>query len=380
MYLRDLVDIHREYQSPARYLNYLTARDPRGKLITSRAVTIAVQMRPGAQIGDFGAQVGEKLGGAEIDPARGSHPSAHLHQPLQVRENVSLFMSSLYEAIVLVGAGGAHRLLGLASGACIMALAIPITLAMTFGLMQVLGIDVQQVSIATLILALGLLIDVPVVAGDGIKRALLEGLKRSTAAWMGPARLARAILFATITNIVAYLPFLAVTGSVGQFIYSLPVVMTAALIASYIVSMTFVPLLGRVILRTPRVEAKTKSPNIAMRGYLRLLGFCIDHRGLVLGVAIVVLGASFGLARGLKVAFFPKDFAYLSYVNCGYLKTLPFRRPRRKRSRPMPSFTRSPRSTAKTMAALTTCSSPSRPSSGAVVRASGSRWHPSCSN
>jgi multidrug efflux pump subunit AcrB len=314
MYLRDLIDIHRDYQSPARYLNYLTARDASGKLITSRAVTLAVQMRPGAQIGDFGARVDEKLAELKSILPEDLILRRTSDQPLQVRENVSLFMSSLYEAIALVVL---VALIGFWDwrAALIMALAIPITLAMTFGLMQVLGIDVQQVSIATLILALGLLIDVPVVAGDGIKRALLEGLKRSTAAWMGPARLARAILFATITNIVAYLPFLAVTGSVGQFIYSLPVVMTAALVASYIVSMTFVPLLGRVILRAPRVEAKAKAPNPAMRGYVRLLGFCIDHRGLVLGAAIVLLGASFGLARGLKVAFFPKDFAYLSYVD-----------------------------------------------------------------
>jgi multidrug efflux pump subunit AcrB len=314
MYLRDLVDIHREYQSPARYLNFLTAGDASGKFITSRAITVAVQMRPGAQIGDFGAQVGAKL-----DELKSILPEDLIlrrtsDQPLQVRENVSLFMSSLYEAILLVVL---VALIGFWDwrAALIMALAIPITLAMTFGLMQVLGIDVQQVSIATLILALGLLIDVPVVAGDGIKRALLEGLKRSTAAWIGPSRLARAILFATITNIVAYLPFLAVNGSVGQFIYSLPVVMTAALVASYIVSMTFVPLLGRVILRTPHVDAKDKGPNAFLRSYQGILGFCIDHRGWVLGMAVVVLGASFGLARGLKVAFFPKDFSYLSYVD-----------------------------------------------------------------
>jgi multidrug efflux pump subunit AcrB len=186
---------------------------------------------------------------------------------------------------------------------------------MTFGFMQLLGIDVQQVSIASLILALGLLIDVPVVAGDGIKRALLEGMARATAAWMGPSRLAKAILFATITNIVAYLPFLAVSGAVGTFIYSLPVVLTASLVASYIVSMTFVPLLGRVILRTPHAKAASKGPSVAMRGYTRILGWCIDHRGWVLAGAVVLLAGSFGLARGLKVAFFPKDFAYLSYVD-----------------------------------------------------------------
>jgi multidrug efflux pump subunit AcrB len=314
MYLRDLVDIHREYQSPARYLNYLTARDAQGKFIQSRAITIAVQMRAGAQIGDFGAQVDAKLGELKFALPEDLILRRTSDQPLQVRENVSLFMSSLYEAILLVVL---VALIGFWDwrAALIMAMAIPITLAMTFGFMQMLGIDVQQVSIASLILALGLLIDVPVVAGDGIKRALLEGMKRSTASWMGPSRLAKAILFATITNIVAYVPMLAIKGAVGTFIYSLPVVMTAALVASYIVSMTFVPLLGRVILRPPHPKAHLAGPNVLMRGYLRILGGCIDRRGWVLGCALIVMFTCFGLARGLKVAFFPTDLSYLSYVD-----------------------------------------------------------------
>jgi multidrug efflux pump subunit AcrB len=314
MYLRDLVDIHREYQSPARFLNYLTARDPGGQFIKSRAITIAVQMRPGSQIGDFGAQVDAKLDELKSILPDGLILRRTSDQPLQVRENVSLFMSSLYEAILLVVV---VALIGFWDwrAALIMALAIPITLAMTFGFMQVLRIDVQQVSIASLILALGLLIDVPVVAGDGIKRALLEGMARTTAAWMGPSRLAKAILFATITNVVAYLPFLAVTGAVGTFIYSLPVVLTASLVASYIVSMTFVPLLGWIILRKPAQHESTRGPTKIMRGYMHVLGWCIDRRGWVLALAIVLLGSSFALARGLKVAFFPKDFAYLSYVD-----------------------------------------------------------------
>ena len=67
--------------------------------------------------------------------------------------------------------------------ALIMALAIPITLAMNFGIIYALGIDLQQVSIASLIIALGLLVDVPVVAGDGIKRHLAEGFPRKVACW-----------------------------------------------------------------------------------------------------------------------------------------------------------------------------------------------------
>ena len=95
-------------------------------------------------------------------------------QPLQVRENVGLFMKSLYEAIALVVL---VALIGFWEwrSALLMALAIPLTLAMTFGMMHLLGIDVQQVSIASLIIALGLLVDDPVVAGDAIKRELDRG-------------------------------------------------------------------------------------------------------------------------------------------------------------------------------------------------------------
>ena len=103
----------------------------------------------------------------------------------------------------------------------LMAISIPITLAMTFGMMYLLGIDIQQVSVATLIIALGLLVDDPVVAGDSIKRTLAEGHPSIVAAWLGPTKLATAIMYATITNIVAYLPFLLLTGSTGEFLYIL---------------------------------------------------------------------------------------------------------------------------------------------------------------
>src|SRR5215472_7436234 len=134
-----------------------------------------------------------------------------------------------------------------------MALSIPITLAMTFGFAYMLGIDLQQVSIATLIIALGLLVDDPVVAGDAIKRDLALGHPPVVAAWLGPTKLATAILYATITNIVAYLPFLMLSGDMGKFIYSLPIVLACSLVASRLVSMTFIPLLGYYLLK-PKPE------------------------------------------------------------------------------------------------------------------------------
>src|SRR5262249_50637655 len=139
-------------------------------------------------------------------------------QPRQVEENIELFMTSLYEAVGLVVL---VSLIGFWEwrSALLMALSIPLTLLMTFGAMHLLGVDLQQVSIATLIIALGLLVDDPVVAGDAIKRDLSAGKPRGVAAWLGPTRLATAIVYATITNIVAYLPFLMLTGSMGQFLY-----------------------------------------------------------------------------------------------------------------------------------------------------------------
>src|SRR5262250_1574637 len=147
-------------------------------------------------------------------------------------------MDALYEAIVLVVL---VSLIGFWEwrSALLMALSIPITLAMTFGMAYMLRIDLQQVSIATLIIALGLLVDDPVVAGDAIKRSLADGETSLVAAWLGPTKLAKAIMFATITNIAAYLPFLMLTGNTGEFLHSLPIVMACALVASRLVSMTF---------------------------------------------------------------------------------------------------------------------------------------------
>ena len=151
-------------------------------------------------------------------------------QPRQVIENVDLFMDSLYEAIILVVI---VSLIGFWDwrSALLMGLAIPITLFITFGMSHALGIDLQQVSIATLIIALGLLVDVPVVAGDAIKDSLaLADYHRSIASWLGSNKLSTAIIFATITNIVAYC-YSLFPGSTGEFLYSLPIVLTCSLVA-----------------------------------------------------------------------------------------------------------------------------------------------------
>jgi multidrug efflux pump subunit AcrB len=315
VYLRDVADIVRAYDNPARYLNYYTWRDKQGAWHRNRAITLSVQMRSGEQIGKFGKAVDIALNDVKHQLPDDLIMARTSDQPLQVEENIGLFMRSLYEAVILVVL---ISWLGFWEwrSALLMALSIPITLFMTFGAMYMLGIDLQQVSIATLIIALGLLVDDPVVAGDAIKRDLAMGHPSLVSAWLGPTKLANAIMFATITNIVAYLPFLYLSGDTGRFLYTLPVVITCSLVASRLVSMTFIPLLGYYLLR-PKAE-----PTIAERRqkgfaafYYRVGGWAIDHRGKVLAASLLFLALGGVFMSRLKTQFFPKDLSYLSFID-----------------------------------------------------------------
>src|SRR5215475_10804554 len=228
LYLRNLAMARRSYQHPARFLSYYTWRDQRGSWRRGRAITLSTEMKKGGQIDRFGASVA-----ARIEDIRKSLPpdlviGVTSDQQRQVREKLDLFNRSLWEAVLLVVL---VSLVGFWEwrSALLMALSIPVTLAMTFGFMQLLDLDIQQMSIASLIIALGLLVDDPVVAGDAIKRELAHGKSRSIAAWLGPTKLSKAILYATITNVAAYLPFLLLQGDVGRYIYSLPVTIACSL-------------------------------------------------------------------------------------------------------------------------------------------------------
>jgi|GEM_PF-93471 len=314
LYVRDVAEVLRDYESPPSYVNHYTWRDAAGAFHTNRAITLSVQMRDAEQIGKFSTEVNAALAEVAQTVPEDLIIARTSDQPRQVEDKISLFMMTLYEAIAIIVVVG---LFGFREwrAALVLALSIPITLAMTFVFMTMLGIDVQQMSIAALILALGLLVDDPVVASDAIKDELDHGQNRRIAAWLGPTKLARAILFATITNIVAYLPFLLIKGDVGRFVYSLPIVLTCSLVASRIVSMTFIPLLGYAILRRTQ-RARPADPNAGMMGaYRRLVAWSIDHRYKVLLLSTIVLaGGGFAGSR-LRSSFFPKDLSYLSYVD-----------------------------------------------------------------
>jgi multidrug efflux pump subunit AcrB len=315
LYLRDIGSVHRGYQHPPSLVSYYTWRDQSGRWLRGRAITLSTEMKKGDQIDRFGTSVR-----SQVDEVRRSLPAdlvigATSDQQRQVREKLDLFNRSLWEAVVLVVLVSFIGFWEWRS-ALLMALSIPITLAMTFGLMQLVGLDIQQMSIASLIIALGLLVDDPVVAGDAVKRELARGQPRSIAAWLGPEKLSKAILYATITNIAAYMPFLLLNGDVGRFIYSLPVTIACSLVASRIMSMTFLPLLAFYILKPGR-DPLADAPRASRFGqaYERAVTLAIDHRWKFLGASSLALVAGAFFASHLHRQFFPRDNFYLGYVD-----------------------------------------------------------------
>jgi len=316
VYLRDLGEIVRGYQSPPSLLNFYKWQDDSDNWHRSRAINLAVQMREHRQIGEFGNEMDQAL--AELSPLIPADIiiAKVSDQKRQTDDNLRLFIKALIEAVILVVFVGWIGFREWRSAA-LLAVSIPLTLAMTFGFAYLLGIEIQQVSIASLIIALGLLVDDPVVADDAIKSNLALGHPSIISAWLGPTKLARAILFATATNIIAYLPFLLVSGTTGEFIYSLPIVMACALVASRLVSMTFVPLLGYYLLQPKKNELtlEEKRSKGFTGFYYRIAKMAIENRKKAFAISLVFFVIGGLVASTLKSSFFPLDVQYLSYVD-----------------------------------------------------------------
>jgi multidrug efflux pump subunit AcrB len=314
--VRDVAELHRTYDTPIADSSRLTWRHDKSWLST-RSIAIGVQARSGVQVTALGQELD-----ARIDRLRERLPPDLVivktsDQPALVHDKISEFMRSLAEAIAIVMA--IALLLMERRSALVVVFGIPLTLAMTFGLMALFRIDLQQVSIASLIIALGLLVDDPVIASDAINREIAHGSSRRIAAWKGPTRLAKAILFATLTNIVAFAPLLLVTGTMGEFIYALPMVVTLSLVSSRIVSMTFVPLLGSYLLEGQHgyeaaLEGSGRGARLA-RKYNDLTVWMLDHKRKSAVAFLLFLAVGLLPARFIRTHFFPEEALSRFYVH-----------------------------------------------------------------
>lgn len=316
-YLRDVFEVRRGYENPIPYNVEVLHRGSRnGELRSARSVLLAIEMKEGNKIGLFNERVCAVFAAAKPRLPQGVEIVTLSDQPASVAHRIHHFMRCFIEAVVVVVLV-ALFLMDWRS-ALIVATAIPLTIAMTLGGMALFNIPLHQISIAALIIALGMLVDDPVVASDAINRELAHGQPRGVAAWFGPYRLRHAILFATIINIVAFLPLALLPGDKGAYIFALPIVVTIALVSSRIVSMTFIPLLGYYLLRGQKgMEAGGEVRSFilfrpvdklliaALPRYSRLLWSALNRPFRAVGIAYGLLGASFGLTLFFGSQFFP---------------------------------------------------------------------------
>jgi len=179
--------------------------------------------------------------------------------------------------------------------AAVAAMAIPMTVSITFAVMHAIGMELHQVSLSSLILVLGMVVDDAVVVADNYVTLLDAGVDRRTAAWRSATDLVVPILTATLTIIGAFLPLVLLTGMVKEFIIALPMTVTIALSSSFVVAMFLTPILCYTFIKKglggASMEETTRRQKLSVlslmqMGYDRTIAWCMVHSGWTIAACL----------------------------------------------------------------------------------------------
>lgn len=299
IYLGDFATITRRYKEPESEL----------RVNGQPSLLLSLEMNEGFNIVDFGDRVRERLAVMSAELPSDLKISVVSDQPRVVRERIGHFLAEFGIAIISVVA--VTLLLLPFRVAAIAATAIPVTIAITFAAMRTVGIELQQVSLAGLIVVLGLVVDDAIVVADNFVDMREHGASIDEAAERSASDLAISLLSATLTIIASFLPMAFIPGATGEFIYSLPITVAVALASSLVVAMTLTPILCRAWLKdAPRHAEPAKKKRFDMLGlmqggYDRVIGVAMRHRRLTLVGGVLAVAAGGALFSQVKQRFFP---------------------------------------------------------------------------
>lgn len=300
--LGDIAQVNREYAEPTS----------KTTVNGNNAMMLAIQMQEGNNIVKFGEEVNAKLAEVEKLLPADVKLTTIVNQPKLVDENITHFIREFFLAIFSVVI--VVILLLPIRIAAVAAMAIPMTIAVTFALLNAFGIELHQVSLAALIVVLGMVVDDAIVIADNYVELLDEGIDRWTAAWRSATDLVIPVLAATVTIIASFMPMVILTGSVGEFIHALPVTVAIALAASFIVAMILTPLLCYTFIKKGlhdhSAEETDKKKRITLldrmqNGYNAALEWCVRHSAITIGVSLMTVVLSLFVYQGIKQKFFP---------------------------------------------------------------------------
>ena len=330
--LGDVAEVTRGHADPAA---------PRMRFMGEDAIGIGVALREGGDILALGEVLAAEMTRLEATLPLGMSLHQVSDQPAAVRASVSEFVKVLAEAVVIVLLVCFFSL-GLRTG-LVVAVSIPLVLALTFATMHALGIGLHKISLGALVLALGLLVDDAIIAVEMMAIRMEQGDSRFTAAGYAWSHTAFPMLPGTLVTAAGFLPIATAASSVGEYTRSLFQVVTIALVVSWIAAVLFIPWLGEKMLpdftepkppkpgslaarrRAWRERLADRWPQYAFalapreaRGHdhdpyqrpfyrrlRRLLDACLVHRWLVIAATVALLALSLLGFRFVPQQFFP---------------------------------------------------------------------------
>ena len=300
VYLKDLATVNRVYEDPSQYV----------RINGQKTILLAVQVHEGNNIVSFGHNLEKTLERVRRTLPADVQLDFIANQPRVVSERIGDFFREFGIAILAVIL--VTMLLLPMRVALVATVAIPVTVSITFGLLDMIGIELQQVSIAALIVVLGMVVDDAIVIADNYVELLDHNVPCDEAAGRCASEMAVPVFAATVTIISSFAPLLLIKGSTGEFIRALPIAVSIALATSFVVAMVLTPLTAHFFIRqglhtgqTGSISKKFDMVDSMQRVYNRAIGWSMENRRMVLISGGVIFLVGLGVLQLVKQQFFP---------------------------------------------------------------------------
>ena len=296
--LSDIATVRRGQSDPPQPIFRVDGKD---------AIGLAIAMRDGGDILTLGRNITAAMREITIDLPLGIEPHLVADQAVTVDQSIDEFMSSLWQAIGIILVIS-FLALGVRAG-MVVALSIPLTLAIVFAVMDLAGIDMQRISLGALIIALALMVDDAMTTTDAMLNRLAAGDAKEAAATFAFRTYAMAMLAGTFVTVAGFVPIGFAASSAGEYTFSLFAVVSIALIVSWFVATLFAPLLGVLILKAParRAGAAPAPRGRVIRLYERLLGLALQFRWITIALTVGLFALSVLALPLIPRQFFPSS-------------------------------------------------------------------------
>ncbi len=286
--LKNIASIERQYEEPESYIKQ------NGK----KTILLSLEMQQGNNIVEFGKQVDEALATFKTSCPKDIQVSKISELPKYVNDSVENFMEEFMIAIIAVIL--ITMILLPLRVASVAGITVPISVLITLCFLYVLGIDLHTVSLASLILVLGMIVDNSIVVIDNHVEKIDHGYSSWHAAIKSAKELFSPILFATLAIMAAYIPLgFMVPGTAGEFMSSIPIVVSVSLVVSIIVAMFLVPYLNFMFIKKGLINNGVKNKSLLQK-FVECIGPFLEKASLYPNI-LIIIGLILG---GLTLLYF----------------------------------------------------------------------------